>query len=309
MFEKYARESKKYIIFACKRNNRMSPWIETLRPKTLSGAAAPVVVALATAYLHGSWHWTPAVLCLGFALLMQMVSNVVNDLVDGLHGRDGSDRLGPRRAFSEGQISLRGMLCLITILAVLAVACGLPLIWIGGWWTIIVGVACLLFAGLYSLCLAQWGLGDVLVLVFFGWVPVLATYYLQTGELNAPVWLLATGMGLATDVLLVVNNYRDIHQDKRNGKRTVCVALGPKGSLYLYILLGLAATVLATIALAMLDVRAFMAPAIIYLPQHIVAFTFLRRLPHTPEMNRALGHAARNILLYALVVGAALTLQ
>lgn len=287
----------------------MSPWIETLRPKTLTGAAAPVIVALAAAYVHGPLQWLPAVLCLCFALLMQMASNVVNDLVDGLHGRDGSDRLGPKRAFTEGQISLRGMLWLISILAVLAVACGLPLIWIGGWWTVVVGVACLLFAGLYSLCLAQWGLGDVLVLVFFGWVPVLATYYLQTGELNTPIWLLGTGMGLATDVLLVVNNYRDIHQDKRNGKRTLCVALGPKGSLFLYIILGLAATVLATIALEQLGKPAFMAVAIIYLPQHFIAFFFLRKLPHTPTMNQALGHAARNILIYALVVGAALLIK
>ena len=287
----------------------MSPWIETLRPKTLSGAAAPVIVALAAAHVHGPLQWLPAVLCLCFAFLMQMASNVVNDLVDGLHGRDSVDRLGPKRAFTEGQISLRGMIGLITTLAVLAGACGLPLIWIGGWWTIVVGVACLLFAGLYSLCLAQWGLGDVLVLVFFGWVPVLATYYLQTNELNLPIWLLATGMGLATDVLLVVNNYRDIHQDKRNGKRTVCVALGPKGSLYLYILLGLAAAVLATIALEQLGKPAFMAIAIIYLPQHFIAFSFLRKLPHTPAMNQALGHAARNILIYALCVGAALLIQ
>lgn len=287
----------------------MSPWIETLRPKTLSGAAAPVVVALTAASVHGPLQWTPAVLCLCFALLMQMTSNVVNDLVDGLHGRDGADRLGPARAFSQGKISYGGMVGLITGLTVLAVSCGLPLIWWGGWWTIGIGAACLVFAALYSLCLAQWGLGDMLVMVFFGWVPVLATYYLQTGELNTPIWLLATGMGLATDVLLVVNNYRDIHQDRRNGKRTVCVALGPKGSLYLYIILGLAATVFATIALERLGNPAFMAVAIIYLPQHFIAFFFLRKLPHTPAMNQALGHAARNILIYALVVGGALLIQ
>lgn len=289
----------------------MSPWIETLRPKTLTGAAAPVVVALAAAYVHGPLHWVPALLCLCFALLMQMASNVVNDLVDGLHGRDGSDRLGPERAFSQGKISLHGMVGLITGLAILAVATGLPLIWWGGWWTVGVGVTCLLFAGLYSLCLAQWGLGDVLVLVFFGWVPVLATYYLQTGTLNTPIWLLSTGMGLATDVLLVVNNYRDIYQDKRNGKRTLCVALGTKGSLYLYILLGFTATAMAILALAMLHVRSYIAPAIIflYISHHWTAYRKLKQMPHTPAMNKALGHAARGILLYALCVGAALLIQ
>lgn len=287
----------------------MLPWIETLRPKTLAGATAPVVVALSAAYTYGPLHWVPALLCLGFALVMQMESNVVNDLVDGLHGRDGEDRLGPVRVFSQGKISLRGMIGLIAGLAVLAAATGIPLIWWGGWWTVGVGMACLLFAGLYSLCLAQWGLGDVLVLVFFGWVPVLATYYLQTSVLNVPIWLLATGMGVATDVLLVVNNYRDIHQDKRNGKHTVCVALGPDGSLYLYLFLGIIATILATTALAMLHVRAFIAPAMIYLPQHIVSYSKLKHMPHTPAMNRALGHAARNILIYSLAVGAALILQ
>ncbi len=287
----------------------MTAWLLVLRPKTLSGAAAPVLLALACAWHQGAWLWVPAVLCLAFALLMQMLSNVVNDLVDGLHNRDGAGRLGPPRAFTSGQISLRGMKMITAVLTIGALVVGLPLMWWGGYWMLAVGVACLLFAVLYSVMLAQMGMGDLLVLVFFGLVPVVVTFYLQTGYVNLPVVLLGLAMGMVTDTLLIVNNYRDIYQDKKNGKHTLCVFLGLKGSLRLYFCTGFVATAIAMVALWLLECRAFGILFCLYFPLHILAFKALKRMLHTHVMNKALGHAARNILVFALAASLALILK
>lgn len=279
-------------------------WTSVMRPKTLTGALAPVILSLAAAYHDGYWQWVPALLCLGFALLMQMAANAVNDLVDGLKGRDGANRLGPQRALSAGLVTARQLKVAIAILFFLAAMCGLPLVFFGGPWMLVVGLACATFCILYSTVLAQMGLGDVLVILFFGLVPVTLTYYLQTGTITRPVLLLSLGMGLATDVLLIVNNYRDIHEDRANGKRTLCVLLGERGSLWLYLLLGVAASVLAGYALHLLHLAPWF--LLVYLWSHIVSLILLQRMPHTPEMNQALGKASRDILLYALLITAAL---
>ncbi len=276
----------------------ISLWISVMRPKTLSGAAAPVVVALAAAYHDGHWQWTPALLCLAFAMLMQMAANAINDLVDGLKGRDGANRLGPQRAMSAGLVTASQLKWAIGILVALAGICGLPLIWYGGPWMLAIGILCMAFCALYSTTLAQRGWGDVLVLVFFGLVPVMLTYYLQAGTVTLPVLLLSLGMGLATDTLLVVNNYRDIHEDAVNGKRTLCVWLGKRGSIVLYLLLGIAAAVSGIVALAQMGAQ--YAAMFGYAGFHCAACVALARMPHTPAMNKALGHASLCIIGYAL---------
>lgn len=286
---------------------KIALWIGVMRPKTLTGAMAPVMLSLAAAYHDGHWQWVPALLCLGFALLMQMAANAVNDLVDGLKGRDGSNRLGPQRALSAGLVTARQLKRAIAILFFLAALCGLPLIYYGGPWMLVVGLACAAFCVLYSTLLAQLGLGDLLVILFFGLVPVTLTYYLQTGTITFPVLLLSLGMGLATDVLLVVNNYRDIHEDRANGKRTLCVILGERGSLRLYLFLGIAASLLAGYALYLMHVFPWIVA--VYLWCHGVYFILLRRMPHTPAMNEALGNASRNIFLYALLITAVLLVR
>ncbi len=273
-------------------------WISVMRPKTLTGAAASVAVALAAAYHDGHWLWVPALLCMAFALLMQMAANAVNDLVDGLKGRDGANRLGPQRALSAGLVTASQLKWAIGILVVLAGLCGLPLICYGGPWMLAVGLMCVAFCALYSTMLAQRGWGDVLVLVFFGLVPVTLTYYLQTGTVTLPVLLLSIGMGLATDTLLVVNNYRDIHEDEANGKRTLCVALGKWGSIMLYLTLGIAAAALGMVALAQMGVQ--YAAMLAYAVFHSAACIALARMPHTPAMNKALGYASLCIIGYAL---------
>ena len=202
------------------KTNSISAWILAARPKTLTGAAVPVMTGIATAYADGSFRLIPAVLCLFFAFLMQIDANFINDYYDFKKGIDDEKRLGPKRAFAEGWITMRAMSRGIILTTLLSCLTGLPLMAYGGWEMLLVGVACVVFCFLYTTLLAGMGLGDLLVWVFFGLIPVCVTYYIQTGVLTPTVILLSIASGLVIDCLLIVNNYRDRFTDKNSGKIT-----------------------------------------------------------------------------------------
>ena len=162
------------------RVNSAKAWFLAARPKTLTGAAVPVMIGIACAVaLHGvEVRWVPAVLCMLFALIMQIDANFVNDYFDFMKGTDDEQRLGPKRACSQGWITAPAMRSALLLTTAVACVVGLPLILYGGWEMILVGLACVVFCFLYTISLSYMGLGDVLVLVFFGLVPVSMTYWL-----------------------------------------------------------------------------------------------------------------------------------
>ena len=166
------------------RTDSLRAWLLAARPKTLTGAAVPVMLGCGLAAADGGFVLLPAVLCLAFALLMQIDANLINDLWDYLKGSDGEDRLGPERACAQGWITPKSMRLGIAATTLAACAAGCGLIAYGGWWLIAVGAACVLFAFLYTAGpypLAYHGWGDMLVLLFFGFVPVGCTYYVLCG--------------------------------------------------------------------------------------------------------------------------------
>ena len=307
------------------RQNSPKAWLLAARPKTLTGAAVPVFVALCAAWhdAPSSFRWLPALLCLFFALLMQVDANFVNDYFDFKKGRDDRDtRLGPPRACTEGWITPKAMEWGISITTVLACLTGLPLVLWGGWWLVAIGVACVVFCFLYTTLLAGLGLGDVLVLVFFGLVPVCATYFIQTGEVTLPVLLLSIGMGLATDCLLVVNNYRDREQDRASGKRTIVVLLGGRFAEWLYLLLGIVAVLLPLLPTAYSSCEGnsffslftfhfslFSLIPLLYLISHTRTWLRMKRLHSGRQLNQVLGQTAANIFFYAVLQSLALLLH
>lgn len=204
-------------------------WLEATRPKTLPAAVAPVLLGSGVAYASGAFNAVAAGVCLVFALLIQIGTNFANDYLDGIKGTDTAARLGPRRAVATGLIAPATMrLATIVVLAV-AFCVGLGLIPFGGWWLLAVGVASVACAWLYTggpYPLAYNGLGDVFVVLFFGFVAVGCTFYVQTGTLTLDVGLLGLACGLLVNNILVVNNYRDIEEDTAAGKRTLVVLCG-----------------------------------------------------------------------------------
>ena len=204
-------------------------WLEAMRPKTLPAAFVPVALAGSLAFADGFFSWLPAVICLFFALLMQIGTNFANDYLDGIRGTDTKYRLGPRRAVATGLIDPGTMKQ--AAIATLAVGffVGLSLIPLGGWWLLPIGILSVACAWLYTggpYPLAYNGLGDVFVILFFGLVAVGCSYYVQTKTISFDALLLGCGCGALVNNLLVVNNYRDIEEDRAASKRTLVVLLG-----------------------------------------------------------------------------------
>lgn len=299
------------------RVNSLKAWILAARPKTLTGAAVPVMIGVASAVALYGWSGirvVPAVLCMLFALIMQVDANFVNDYFDFMKGTDDESRLGPKRACSQGWITAVAMRRGLLYTTILACVVGLPLVFYGGWEMIMVGLACVVFCFLYTISFSYLGLGDVLVLVFFGLVPVCMTYWLaapptQLASIPTSVVVLSIACGLVIDTLLVVNNFRDIDNDRRAGKRTLIVRIGERGGLILYMLLGLLGAVMAIGGVVYLNWHEDQWTqylVIFYIPFHTLAFTTMRSIRKGAELNRVLGMTARNMLIFGLLVSAAL---
>ena len=296
--------------------NSAKAWLLAARPKTLTGAAVPVMIGIAAAiqvYGYSGVRVVPAVLCVLFALIMQIDANFVNDYFDFMKGTDDEHRLGPRRACAQGWITAPAMRRGLLVTTLLACFVGLPLVYYGGWEMIMVGLACVVFCFLYTISFSYLGLGDVLVLVFFGVVPVCMTYWLTappTPLMTVPVsvMLLSLACGLVIDTLLVVNNYRDIDNDRRAGKRTLIVRIGARAGLMMYLSLGVLAVL---IIVGVMCVAGFGAMwlSVLYIPFHCAAFLTMRRIGKGAELNRVLGMTARNMLIYGLLVSVGLLLS
>lgn len=297
------------------KTNSPRAWLLASRPKTLAGAAVPVMIgaALAWADAGGRVDWLACGLCFLFAFVMQIDANFVNDYFDFRKGNDdAATRLGPLRACSMGWITAGAMRRALLLTTALGCAVGLPLAWIGGWPMVGVGALCVLFCFLYTTRLSYLGLGDVLVLVFFGLVPVCLTYYLSLAEGSRTVsWEVAVGAlacGLVVDTLLLVNNYRDIDNDRRDGKRTLVVRVGARMGRRLYLWVGLVSLALGAVYAASGHVLAFVLPAVVYGPLHVSTYRLMVRIDHGRELNRVLGHTARNMFVYGCMVALGLLL-
>nr|MCR4582735.1 prenyltransferase [Prevotella sp.] len=156
------------------KTNSWQAWLLATRPKTLSGAAVPVMIGAALAYTDAQTYgddvfsWWAALLCLLFAFIMQIDANLINDFFDFVNGTDDREtRLGPKRACAQGWVRLDSMKRAIALTTCLACLVGLPLVYWGGLEMILVGAICVVFCFLYTTYFSYQGLGDLLVLLFF----------------------------------------------------------------------------------------------------------------------------------------------
>ena len=290
------------------KTDSVQAWLLAARPKTLSGAAVPVMIGVALAwvdvpsYIGAEFSWTAALLCLLFSFAMQIDANFINDFYDFVNGTDDAEtRLGPRRACAQGWVTLDAMKKAIALTTCLACVIGLPLAYYGGLEMIAVGVACVVFAFLYTTFFSYQGLGDLLVLVFFGLIPVCCTYYIQLHTMTWEVFLASMACGLVIDGLLIVNNFRDRDNDRLAGKNTIIVKLGPDAGLQLYLGVGIGAIILGGTFWQHGHPLASLLP-IIYLLLHLFTFLKMKHIYQGKALNLCLGETARNIFIYGLCV-------
>lgn len=293
------------------KRNSLRAWLLAARPKTLTGAITPVMIGTALAAMDGCFQWLPALICCLFACLMQIAANFINDLFDYLKGTDREDRLGPERACAQGWISPKAMKSGIFVTVILACLIGSILLLYAGWELIIVGIICILFAFLYTTGpypLSYNGWGDILVIIFFGFVPVGGTYYVQALTWTPDVTIASLVCGLLIDTLLVVNNYRDREADARSGKRTIIVRFGEKFGRYLYLILGMVAALLCLWFIRTGNLYAALLP-LLYLIPHFLTWKKMVKIYSGKKLNSILGETSRNMLLMGILLSLGLILM
>lgn len=285
----------------------MKKWIEAMRLRTLPVSLAGVICGTACALMQGAFNATVALLCTLFAALAQIASNFGNEYYDYKNGIDRKGREGFRRGVTEGEISPRAMKRATYTTLMLAAAIGCTMLFFGPWWLIFVGAIIALFALGYSAGpypLSHHGLGDVAVIIFFGIVPVTFTCYLQTGSFDHRTLLTSVAVGLLAANVLIVNNYRDMEDDKAVGKNTTVVIFGRKVMGWCYMLAGMAA--MAVMSPVWMELRLWsLAIIFVYLALHIKNWLYLKKAQGA-ALNPLLGKTAVTLLIFSLMlIGAA----
>ncbi len=212
----------------------MKTWLLAFRPKTLTAAIVPVVVATALAFADHQTvkYWVTAFAVLS-ATFIQIGTNFINDAIDFKKGADTHERVGPKRVTQSGLLSEKKVMVGGFICFAFATAFGVPLVLEGGLPILIIGLISLAMGYCYTggpYPLAYRGLGDFFVLIFFGLVAVCGTYYLHAGVVSNSAVIAGLQVGFHATVLIAINNLRDAPLDAKVNKRTLAVRLGPKGA-------------------------------------------------------------------------------
>jgi 1,4-dihydroxy-2-naphthoate octaprenyltransferase len=217
-------------------------WLLAIRPKTLSVAVVPVLVGSTLAWIQsGTLDWSVMGMALLAAVLIQAGTNLHNDAADFERGADHSaTRLGPARVTAQGWLTTAQVKRGVALSFGLAILCGCYLVWVGGWPILLVGLVSIAAGLAYTggpRPVAYSSLGELFVWLFFGLVAVTGSYYLQTGRLNGGALLAGALVGMPAAAVLVVNNYRDLDNDRQVGKNTLAVHLGRRATQWEYALL------------------------------------------------------------------------
>jgi 1,4-dihydroxy-2-naphthoate octaprenyltransferase len=224
-------------------------WYQGARPKTLGAAISPVLVGTAAGSLDGPIDWPRAAAAAVVALALQIGVNFANDYSDGVRGTD-AQRRGPVRLTATGLATPRSVRNAAFVAFAVAAVVGAALSLVVNPWLLLVGVAAIGAAVTYTGGPKPYGyigLGEVMVLVFFGFVATVGSAYVQHATLPGVAWVAAFAAGLPACGILLANNVRDVDTDRVSGKRTVAVRLGPERARGLYVVC-IAGAIVAAVA-------------------------------------------------------------
>ena len=286
------------------RPSRFRIWLLAIRPPTLPAAMSGVAVGLGAALAVATpFRLDVALGCLAVALLLQITANLSNDLSDFRKGADTPDRTGPIRVAAAGLATERQLEAAIGLTIGLAGIVGLWLTVVGG--PALLAVGALAIAAALAYTGGPWpygyrGLGEVFVFVFFGFVAVVGTAYLQAGRLEPLFFLTAIPVGALTTAILVVNNLRDISTDTAAGKRTLAVMLGARATTIEYALL-LTAAYLVPVALAVTGRGFAVLLPLLTLPLAWPLLRTVRTFSEPRQLNPVLKATARLGFLHSLL--------
>ncbi len=289
---------------------KFKSWIIAGRPKTLLAAIVPVVVGSALAINKGKFVLLFSVIALLCSLLIQVGTNFTNDLYDFLKGADSEDRKGPLRVLAAGLISVKEMKIGVVFIFSAAFILGLILVYEAGPVILVIGILSIIAGITYTagpFPLAYNGLGDIFVFMFFGIAGTTGTYYIQVKEFSMVSFLTSIPVGALITDILVVNNYRDIEEDKAAGKRTLAVIFGKDFTRFQFIFLILTSFAIPAVLYFFFDFKYWILLPYLTFP---IAYKLIIML-YTIEgfqLNKTLELTAKLSALYGFLFAAGLIL-
>ena len=284
-------------------NNKFNYWVLASRPKTLLAAFVPVMVGSALAISQNQFTFIYSLVALLCTVLIQIGTNFTNDLYDHLKGADNKDRKGPERVLNSGLISPLEMKIAIGVVFGFAFLLGLYLVFSVGIVILIIGVLSILAglaytAGPYPL--AYNGLGDVFVFAFFGIIGTAGTYYLHTQEFSFLSLLISLPVGALITNILVINNYRDIEEDREANKNTLVVKLGKRFARFQVIFSIIISYIILIILYAQFNFNLW-----IFLPLSTIPIAYIQiKMLYTfkgTQLNKTLELSAKYAALYGFL--------
>ncbi|MGA0559921.1 1,4-dihydroxy-2-naphthoate polyprenyltransferase [Larkinella sp. VNQ87] len=295
----------------------MKSWLAAARPRTLPLALASIILGSFLASSAGQFSWKIAILASLTTIFLQILSNFANDYGDAVSGKDTAERVGPRRAVATGMITKEAMLRGIIVTAVLAL--------ISGIWLLVESLqnasaqVFWIFLGLGFLCIGAAiaytngkrpygysGFGDIAVLLFFGWVGVLGTYFLHTLSFDPLLLLPATSVGLLATGVLNINNIRDIETDAKTGKYSIPVRLGRARAIRYHWLLLVGSMICAVVYTLLLGAAGLSWLYVLAFPLFVLNGRAVANHQKPGELNPRLGQLALSTLLFVLLWGVSL---
>jgi 1,4-dihydroxy-2-naphthoate polyprenyltransferase len=285
-------------------STQVQAWLLAIRPKTLSAAAAPVLVGTALAVRDGCFHPLAALAALVGAMLIQIGTNLLNDVDDFERGADTHERLGPIRVTQSGLLSASDVRRAGWGAFAAAAAAGLYLIACAGWPILVVGIAAIVSAWAYTggpWPLGYNGLGDLFVFLFFGFAAVAGTYYVQALAVTGTVWTATLPAGALATAILVVNNVRDTDTDRAAGKRTLAVRLGQRAGRLEHAALVAIAYAVPLFLWATGSASAWVLLPWLSLPLAWALVRDVTTITEGPAFNVALHHTARLHLVFGVL--------
>jgi len=286
-------------------------WWLAIRPKTLPAAAAPVLLGWGIAFTTGQVYLAMGLAALISALMIQIGTNLVNDVVDFSRGADTNERTGPMRVTQTGMFSPKQVWGGVSVTFGIAALAGLYLMLNSGWVIAVIGLASILAgiaytAGPYPL--AYIGLGDLFVLIFFGFVAVCGTVYVTSGELPMLAWFGAVSAGALTVNILVVNNIRDIATDRLAGRKNIAIVFGRTAAAWEYALMLVFAYAVPLVVVLKALTTPWVFLTFLTFPQGIKLWSILHGDLSGQALNPILGKTANLLLGYCLLFAVGLVL-
>ncbi|GAB3490977.1 1,4-dihydroxy-2-naphthoate polyprenyltransferase [Spirosoma knui] len=292
----------------------MNPWVAAARPRTLPLALASIILGSFLAWADLQFDWRIALLAALTTIFLQILSNFANDYGDAVSGKDTELRVGPRRAVATGDITKEAMLRGIIVTSILSLISGVWLLVVSFqkadasifWFFFILGLLSIAAAIGYTNGKRPYGyagFGDIAVLMFFGWVGVLGTYFLHTLSFSPILLLPATSVGLFATGVLNINNIRDIETDTMTGKRSIPARLGLSLAIRYHWGLLLAGMFCALVYSFLTSANWFSCLYILAFPLFVINGRAVATHKRPVELNARLGQLALTTLLFVVLFG------